>query len=221
MGQSAPDRIAAYLDEVTGALPAGRRTRAAIRAELADGLACAVEARLTRSTAPAAPTAVAEATAAALAEFGAPAVVARAFAGELLIESAQRTGLGLLCGGPLAGLLWVLAAPVTGSSWPDRVYAALTAVPAYPVVLALVVPAAAVSVAAGRRFGHRLHRLGAVTAQFAVAGCVAGDVLLLAAVAGTGPAGWATSAAATASGLRLIAAAVAWRRLARLRAAAA
>ncbi|MFG2045491.1 permease prefix domain 1-containing protein [Dactylosporangium sp. NPDC048998] len=112
MDPSVSDRIDSYLDAVTVVLPAGRRARAAIRAELADGLACAVEARVGRGAAPGA------AAAAALAEFGPPAVVARAFARELLAASTHRTGRGLLLGGPLVGLLWVLAMPGAGRSWP-------------------------------------------------------------------------------------------------------
>jgi hypothetical protein len=214
MSPSAPDRIDAYLDEVTSALPTGRLARAAIRAELADGLACAVDARLERGAGPV------EATAAALAEFGPPAVVARAFAHELLIESGRRTGFGLLAGGPLVGALWVLATPAAGPTWADHIAAALGAAPAYPLILALVVPAAALAVVAGGRFGRRLHRTGAAAAQIAVGGCIAGDTLLLAAGLHSAPAGWAALAAGSASSVRLIAATAAWRRAARLRAAA-
>ncbi|WP_238005567.1 permease prefix domain 1-containing protein [Dactylosporangium sp. AC04546] len=214
MSPSAPDRIEAYLDAVTRALPAGRRARAAIRAELADGLACAVDVRLARGAAPP------DAVDGALAEFGPPAVVARAFARELLVESAHRTGLGLLCGGPLVGMLWVLAMSGAGLAWPDRIHSTLAAVPAYLVVLALVVPAAVLAAAAGGRFEYRLRLPGALAAQVAVAGCVAGDVLLLAAVLSVAAGGWAVWAAGAASGVRLIAAALAGRRVTRLRAAA-
>jgi hypothetical protein len=181
---------------------------------LADGLTCAVDVRLDRgATRP-------DAVAAAIAEFGPPAVVAAAFARELLIESARRAGLALLGGGPVVGVLWVLAAPGTGLAWPQRILATLAAVPGYPLVLALVVPAAVVTVAAAGRLGPRL-RLPAVAAvQVAIIGCIAGDVLLLSTVLHAAPTGWAATAAAAASGVRLTAAALAWRRVARLRAAA-
>ncbi|GLL03756.1 hypothetical protein [Dactylosporangium matsuzakiense] len=205
-----------YLNAVVGALPAGRRTRLAIRTELADGLACAVESRISAGAEPA------RAAADAIAEFGPPRVVAAAFARQLLAEATYRIGLGLLCGGPVVGLLWVAATPVaSGAGVADRVGAALSAVAAYPVLLAVAVSAAALALlAARRRSGGRLERLSVPAAQVAVAACAAGDLLLLAATVSAGmPAGW-TSAAAVASVLRLSAAALAIRRVARLATAA-
>ncbi|MGI5175338.1 hypothetical protein ACQEVZ_03285 [Dactylosporangium sp. CA-152071] len=92
--------------------------------------------------------------------------------------------------------------------------------PRLPVILALVVPAAVVTVAVGGRFGRHLRLPGHTAAQVAIGGCVAGDVLLLAALLNSAHVGWAASAAGAASAARLVAAALAGRRLVRLRAAA-
>ncbi|GAA4262638.1 hypothetical protein [Dactylosporangium darangshiense] len=215
--QTDPDgAIAAYLDAVTGALPAGRRTRAAIRAELADGLWCDVEARVECGADPLA------AAAEAIAESGPPAVVARAFARELLAESAHRIGLGLLLAGPLIGLLWVASTPAApGESWPARVGAALSAAPMYPYLLILLIPAALIACAAAGPLGPRLDRFSAPAARFAVWGCMLGDAHLLATGLLTHAAGWPLLFAATASAARLTVTAAAAHRFGRLRAAAA
>lgn len=216
MSGPASDRVlAAYLDAVVDALPARRGICAEIRAELADGLACAVAARIAGGAGPA------DAAAAAIGDFGPPGVVAAAFARQLLTESAHRVGLGLLFGGPLVGVLWVAAAPVgSGAGWATRIGAALAAAPGYPLLLVLAVSAAVLALAAGRRLGGaRLEHLAAPAAQAAVMACVAGDVMLLGAVALAGvPEGLGLLAAA-ASLTRLSVAALAGRRVARLAAA--
>ncbi|GAA2351559.1 hypothetical protein GCM10010170_041770 [Dactylosporangium salmoneum] len=157
----------------------------------------------------------------AIGESGPPGVVAAAFARQLLAESAHRVALGLLCVGPLVGMLWVGAAPVgSGAGWAGRVGAALAAVPAYPVLLAVAVPAAVLALAAGRRrAGSRVERLAAPAVQAAVLACVAGDVLLLGTVLVAGVPGGLALLAAAGSGLRLSAAALAGRQVARLAAA--
>jgi hypothetical protein len=199
--------VVAYLDQLLEALPAGRRTRAAIRAELSDGLACAIDVRVERGEDAHA------AAEAAVAEFGEPRALARTFARELAAESAHRIGLGLVLGGPLVGLLWVVASPAApGADWLTRIVTTLSAMPVYPVLLALVVPAAAVAIVASRRSD----RLGVGAAQFAALGCVAGDVSLLMAVSGEK----LVFLAAAASAARLTVVLLAGRRVARLRAAA-
>ena len=90
--------VVAYLDMLAGALPAGQRSGAAVRAELSDGLACAIAARVERGADPHA------AALAAVIEFGDPLLIARAFAPELAADSAHRIGLGLVIGGPLGGV---------------------------------------------------------------------------------------------------------------------
>ncbi|MGI5239023.1 hypothetical protein [Dactylosporangium sp. CA-139066] len=213
---SADEAIAAYVDAVTGALPAGRRTRAAIRAELADGLACAVEAAADRGEDPSA------AAAAAIAESGPPAVVARAFARELLAESAHRIGLGLLLAGPLIGLLWVASAPsAPDSSWPSRIGAALTSAPMYPYLLVLLIPAALLACAAAGPLATRLERFAAPAVRVALWGCMLGDTHLLLTGLLTHAAGWPLLFASSASLARLATTAVAAYRFARLRIAAA
>lgn len=191
--------VIAYLDALDRALPAGRRARAAIRAELSDGLACAIAARVACGDDPQ------TAALAAVAEFGDPLVVSRAFARELAAESAHRIGLGLMVGGPLVGLLWVATSPGTG--WAARIGATLSAVPVYSMFLLLVIPAAIVAA----------RRANLLAAQVAAIGCAAGDAVLLStALLGGHAERWAV----LASTARLTAALLAGRRVARLRAAA-
>jgi hypothetical protein len=208
--------IAAYLDAVTGALPAGRRTRAAIRAELADGLACAVESRTAHGADPR------TAAAAAIEESGPPSVVARAFARELIAESAHRIGLGLLVAGPLIGLLWVASTPAAPSqSWPSRIGATLSAAPMYPYLLVLLVPAAVLACAAAGPLAARLDRFAVPAVRVALWGCMLGDAHLLATGLLTHAIGWPLVLASAASAARFAATATALRRFARLRTAAA
>jgi hypothetical protein len=203
--------VVAYLDELLEALPAGRRTRAAIRAELSDGLACAIDARVERGEDPHA------AAEAAVTEFGEPRALARDFARELAAESAHRIGLGLVGAGPFVGLLWVAASPAApGAGWLTRIVTALSAMPVYPVLLALVVPAAVVAIVASRRSDRLGVGLAAGAAQVAALGCVAGDVSLLMAIHGE----TLGFVAAAASAARLTVVLLAGRRVARLRAAA-
>jgi hypothetical protein len=204
-----------YLARVAGALPPIRRLRRGVLAELGDGIACAVESRVAAGERPV------DAARAAVAELGRPAAIAAALTAELAPLSAHRTGLMLLVGGPVVGVAWIAAGSPTLDWW-DRVEQALRAVPAYPVLLALAVPAALVAVVGAGPLCRRWPRLGSASVLAALCAglaCVAGDALLLA---------WAGSAMATnpwlltavaASAIRLILAASAVHRVARLRAA--
>ncbi|MER7433781.1 permease prefix domain 1-containing protein [Pseudonocardia alni] len=99
-GDVAERTVEDYLDAVASRLVGPRATRAAILDELRDGLQDAIETRVRcgahRGVA----------VGAAVAEFGAPEVIARGFAGELAGSRARRTVAAYLGTGPLVGLLW-------------------------------------------------------------------------------------------------------------------
>jgi hypothetical protein len=212
--------IGAWLAELDSQLPAGRRARREILLEIGDGLRCAIEARVGQgqSAEPAAR--------AAVAELGDSHTVAVAFACQLGVASAHRLGIGLVLSGPLVGLTWVAAYATAGSHWSSQISSVLSAMPQYPPILAVTVPAAIVaSTGSGRAAPYLAVPPRVVTAAALVAaiGCVAGDLSLLAAaifgpnlVAGPGILAAMGIAASIA---RLSAAGWTGRRIARLRAA--
>jgi hypothetical protein len=211
---AAAEVIGGYLTELEYRLPGGRRYRARILAEIADGLACAV---LDRTDAGAESGVAARAAAA---EFGDPRQLAAAFARQLGPVTAHRVGLALVATGPLVGMTWLAA-------YANGVAGLLSAMPQLVLILAVTVPAA-ITAAAGAGWAARHLALPArvVTgaALTAVIGCVAGDVsLLLTVILGHRPSalahGGLLALAAVASGIRLIGAGWAGRRVSRLRVA--
>jgi hypothetical protein len=193
-----------YLAELAGALAGPRSARAAIVAEVADGLVEAAAAHRRRGATPAA------AAGAALAEFGDARLLAAGFGAELAAATGRRVGLGLLATGPLVGSVWLGMAAASGvATGPPP---GLAVVPAlFAAVLAVAVPAAVVSVLAAGRLSRWLPAgpwLAPTAAGLAAALCVAGDLLLL-----SGLLAWAVTAgglawplavmAATASATRL------------------
>jgi hypothetical protein len=209
-----------YLAALASHLPAGRRTRADILTEIADGLACDIEVRTARGE-----PAQAAATA-AVAEIGDPRTLAMAFAGQLGPVAARRLGVGLVVTGPLVGLIWVTAYTVGGSDWPSRIVGVLSAVPLYLPIMAVTVPAATIAANGFGRYGQRRvlpPRVVTGAALVAAIGCVAGDLSLLTTAAVNHPTGLHTptifALAAAASGVRLSAATWAAHRILRLRAA--
>jgi hypothetical protein len=194
-----------YLAELAGALAGPRSARAAIVAEVADGLVEAAAAHRRRGATPAA------AAGAALAEFGDARLVAAGFGAELAAATGRRVGLGLLATGPLVGSVWLAMAVASGIA-AGRPPPGLALVPAlFAAVLAVAVPAAVVSVLAAGRLSRWLPAgpwLAPTAAGLAAALCVAGDLLLL-----SGLLAWAVTAgglawplavmAATASATRL------------------
>jgi hypothetical protein len=217
---AAAEIIGGYLIALQSRLPAGRRYRARILAEIADGLACAVRQQTDLGAAPAA------AARRAVAEFGDPRALAAGFARAYGPVAAHRLGLGLVATGPLVGLTWVVAYPADGAGLRTPVADLLSTLPLLPLILAVTVPAAIVA-ASGAGWAARRLRLPArvVTGAALVAaiGCTAGDLsLLLTALFGhrlaaAGPVSL-TMAAVAVSALRLSAAGWAGRRVARLRA---
>ena len=170
--------IGAYLAALDGALAGPRRTRTAIRDEIEDGLLAAADHHRAEGAAPAA------AIRAALAEFGPPEAVARAFSGELAIARARRLILGLLLTGPAVGVWWLLLlAPLP---WPPTPGALFAAIPVLPVVAAIVVVGVAVLTATGR-LAHRVRVPSPKTTERTWRGlalvCLALDLALLGQVA--------------------------------------
>lgn len=211
--EGAAEAVHAYLDRLDAALPASARDRHQVVAEVGDGLACAVEAGIAADVAPAA------AAAAAIAELGAADDLAAGYAAELAPRAAHRTGLALILSGPVIGSAW-LAAAGPAADLPGRFTELLTAVPLYPLLLAVAVPAAVIGVV-----GARLPMPAAWSSRAAVlaaAACIVADIMLLA-TALDAPADhdrvW-LAVAASVSGTRLVSAGVAMRRVARLELAA-
>jgi len=204
-----------YVAELEAALVGPNPARAAIVAEVADGLAEATAAHQRRGLAPA------DAAGAAAAEFGGARLVAAGFGAELAVQTGRRVGLGLLATGPLVGLTWLAAALTNAAAIGQQPSAGLLLVPVlFAAVLAVAVPAAVVSVLAAGRLARWLPAgsgLAPTAAGLAAGCCVAGDLLLL-----SGLVAWAAISgglvwplavtAATASATRLVLAGLAARR---------
>jgi hypothetical protein len=96
--------VEGYLVEVTARLPGAARAQAGIVAELRSGLLDAADAHRSAGLSPA------QATRAAIREFGSPAQVAEGFRAEIAAGQARRVAVALLVTGPLVGLLWIATA---------------------------------------------------------------------------------------------------------------
>jgi hypothetical protein len=198
--------IGTYLAELAEQLGGPSAARAAILAELEDGLWAATTAQRAQRRSPE------EAARAAVAEFGHPQAVAAGFGPELAAATGRRVGLGLLATGPLVGMSWLLLAAATWT-WAGREPPTALALLATMVGLVLVVaiPAAVLSVAVSGRLSRWLPvgpQAGATAAATAAGACVAGDLILLggllAATVLVGGVAWpAVLLAAGASSLRL------------------
>jgi hypothetical protein len=168
--------IGGYLAELADQLGRPSAARAAIVAELEDGLWTATIAHHASGLPPQA------AATAAVAEFGDPRTVGAGFGPELAAATGRRVGLALLTTGPLVGASWLLAAATwrwAGHEPP----AALGLVAALVgLVLVVAVPAAVLSVAVSGRLSRWLPtgpQVGATAAATAASACVAGDLVLL------------------------------------------
>jgi hypothetical protein len=199
--------ISSYLAELADHLGGPSPTRAAILAELQDGLWAATAAQQAPRMSPEA------AARAAVAEFGHARSVAAGFGPELAAATGRRVGLALLATGPLVGTSWLLVAAATWR-WAGREPPAALGLVAAMVGLVLVVavPAAVLSVAVSGRLSRWLpagsHVVAATAAATAAGACVAGDLVLLtgmlAALVLAGGMAWpAGVVAAGASGVRL------------------
>jgi hypothetical protein len=216
--------IGAYLAKLAGQLGGPSPARAAIVAEVEDGLWAATAAHRAGNLTPA------DAARAAVAEFGAPGTVAAGFGPELAAAIGRRVGLGLLTTGPLVGSSWLLLVAATWRWTGQTPPAALGLVAALiGLVLMVAVPAAVLSVAVSGRLSRWLPvgRPAAASAAAVAAGaCVVGDLCLLAGLLASlvlaGGVPWpAAVLAAGASSLRLSLAGRAARRCLAARAALA
>jgi hypothetical protein len=210
-----------YLDHLSTGLPVGRRRRRLIVDEIADGLACAVQARMDSDG-----IAPAEAASAAVAELGDPLELASAFATQLVPLTAHRVGLALIATGPVVGLVWASAYGVGESSWLTKIGDVLSAAGVYPFVLAVAVPAAVISAGGAGVLARWLRFPPAWTGRAAVVAllaCLLADATLVTGAVLRG--GLMThpellGVAVAASLVRTVAVLAATRRMLRLRAAA-
>ncbi len=193
-----------YLADVADRLNGPERERAAIVAELQDGLLEAVDAHLARGLPPSA------AADAAVTEFGDPPTVAAAFTPELAAVQARRVALTLIRTGPLVGLLWVGALVGSPASpWRHGAAAAGPALPLLGLAVGASVVAAVLAVVATGRLGRWLPippRFAPTAAAVAGTICTVLDLSIVAAVAVwllSGPRSlpWAPVAAAAAASL--------------------
>jgi hypothetical protein len=96
--------VEGYLAAISARLPGPAWARSGITAELRSGLLDATDAHRAAGLPPA------EATAAAIGEFGDPALVADGFTAEIAARLARRVAVILLVTGPLVGVLWLSTA---------------------------------------------------------------------------------------------------------------
>jgi hypothetical protein len=182
------DAVTDYLAAVTAQLPGPPAARVAVTDELRDGLLEALQTHQARGCSRA------EATAAAITEFGDPDTVAAAVAPELAAVQARRVAVGLLVTGPLVGLAWIAAVAVNAvPPWRHQLIGPWLALPVVALALAVAGPALGLTVATtgrpSRRLGPVVHRaslpptaaavaaLAAVVADLTLVGIVTGHAL--------------------------------------------
>lgn len=103
-GSGAGPAVERYLADVAASLPGSSWAQAGIVAELRSGLLDAADTYRSAGLPPA------QATRAAIREFGSPAQVANGFKAEIAAGQARRVALTLLVTGPLVGFLWIATA---------------------------------------------------------------------------------------------------------------
>jgi hypothetical protein len=174
------DAVTDYLAAIAAQLPGPPSARVAVTDELRDGLLEALQTHQARGCSQA------EATAAAIAEFGDPHTVAAAFGPELGAVQARRVALALLVTGPLVGLAWIAAVVVNAlPPWRHQLIGPWLALPLVGLALAVAGPALGLTVAATGRLGRRLGRvvdratLPPTAAAVAALAAVVADLTLL------------------------------------------
>jgi hypothetical protein len=182
------DAVTDYLAAVTAQLPGPPAARVAVTDELRDGLLEALETHQARGCSRA------EATAAAITEFGDPDTVAAAVAPELAAVQARRVAVGLLVTGPLVGLAWITAVAVNAlPPWHHQLIGPWLVLPLVGLALVVAGPALGLTVATTGRLGRRLGRvvdratlpptaaavaaLAAVVADLTLVGIITGHAL--------------------------------------------
>lgn len=203
-----------YLRSIAKQLHGTARTTAAVIDEIRAGLDEAITARTAQGMS------VREASEKAITGLGTPHLIAAAYAGELAIRQTRKTLWLLLLTGPFVGIWWfLLLAAQPGPLQPAII---IKAIPALPVVAAVVVVAAGVLATTGsliRWLPESSPRQATLTAGLISLGILAVDTSMLAILATcilTGTAGSLSPTlaiiAATASVLRIpFAAAATWR----------
>jgi hypothetical protein len=169
------DAVADYLSAVAAQLPGPPSARVAVTDELRDGLIEALDTHQGHGCSQA------EATAAAIAEFGP----------ELGAVQARRVALGLLVTGPLVGLAWITAVAVNAlPPWRHQLTGPWLALPLVGLALAVAGPALGLTVATtgrlSRPLGRVVHRatLPPSAAAVAAVAAVVADLTLLGIITG-------------------------------------
>ncbi len=134
--------LATYLSDVAAQLRGPRRRRAAILAELRDGLDEATEDNIAAGLPPD------QAATAAIAQFGTPQAVGDAFGGELATAYARRTIAWFIATGPLVGIWWLLL--LHPSPWRTGLIAFVAAIPVIPLIIAAIATAGGTLATTGR-----------------------------------------------------------------------
>jgi hypothetical protein len=142
-GTDADAHLDAYLADLALRLSGPRRRRAAILAELGDGLHHATDDHISAGLTPA------QAAAAAINQFGDPQAVADAFAGELATAYARRTIACYVATGPLVGIWWLLLL-LQPHPWRTGLVALVAAIPVLPVIALVIATAAGTLATTGR-----------------------------------------------------------------------
>jgi hypothetical protein len=177
--------IGSYLAEIDARLAGPARARRDIMTELGAGLADAADAHRSAGLN------MAQAARAAIAEFGSPDQVAVGFRAELAAAQARRTALALMATGPLAGVLWIVAAltshigaqPAPPWEWVGLPTGARLATHVAMPVLAATIGSSLFTVATTGRLTRWLPARPAASAAIAASGLVVVDVAMLAALA--------------------------------------
>jgi hypothetical protein len=168
------DALATYLSDVAAQLYGPRRRRAAILAELRDGLDQATEDNITAGLAPD------QAAAAAITQFGTPQAVGDAFSGELATAYARRTIALFIATGPLVGIWWLLL--LQPSPWRTGLIALLAAIPVLPLLIIAIATAGGTLATTGRlmRWLPETGPHGALAASTAIAIlCIIADLTMI------------------------------------------
>jgi len=166
--------LAAYFADLAARLRGPRRRRAAILAELRDGLHHATDEHIATGL-PAD-----QAAAAAINQFGTPQAIADAFSGELATAYARRTITWFIATGPMVGIWWLLL--LHPSPWRTGLIALVAAIPVLPLI-AIAIATAGGTLATTGRLMRWLPETGPHRALAAVAViatlCIVGDLTMI------------------------------------------
>lgn len=169
--------VGTYLDEIARALVARPAARAAVMAEICDGLLEAVAGYRERGLPEE------EAVNAAIAEFGEPRRIVAAFQPELCARQVRRSALTLMTSGPVVGIAWLAGAVVASMPpAPHHLSGPWWALPLVGVAIVVGIPGLVVAITATGRTGLRLTfppRLPAKAVSIASVAAVTADATML------------------------------------------